>query len=289
MEQYRIPASWEGKTLKQIRDETNAAFRPDVLAKMLGINENSPLTRGQMFDTASVDPGSGEGQFLTRSFERVTADQLAKEYADQYTKATQAEIDREKKFVEEQLGSNPFAFDEQLAKESATAEYQPYYSELLQDYLGGVDLKRATVQDERQLAQDLYKLDTSARSRAYDRAVGQAEQGFAGQGLFYSGIKERTTGQQQVEYKSETEKAADQYGTGQAGYNRQLEGYGMEEAQQRRNIGREQETAVQSGILQRREEALKPYLSNIEQVYQRQFPGSTRTANQYLPSDYLRY
>jgi hypothetical protein len=62
-----------GKSLKQIRDERNLAFRPDVLANFLGIDENQPLTAEQTVGLGSLDlsdTGSAEvkafGQIFTR-------------------------------------------------------------------------------------------------------------------------------------------------------------------------------------------------------------------------------
>lgn len=77
---FEVPTNLQGKTLKQIRDESNAAFRPDVLASLAGIDENTPLTAGQAF-TLPNDPGSGEYKFVQGTFSpqgtKATADRQA--------------------------------------------------------------------------------------------------------------------------------------------------------------------------------------------------------------------
>lgn len=63
MAQFEVPLEFEGKSLKQIRDEGNLAFRPDLL----GFDENIPLTAGQTLSFRD-DPGSSEFQFLQSKF-----------------------------------------------------------------------------------------------------------------------------------------------------------------------------------------------------------------------------
>ena len=220
-------------------------------------------------------------------------------------KAEEESIKRQTEYITEQYVDNPFAFDEVLARQSSKAEYEPYYSELLDDYLTDVSMRRETVQDEKKLLTTLYQTDKATKSRAYDRAVSQAEQGFAGQGMFFSGIKKRKMGQAEVEYGAEEGRAGEVYGGQQRGYERELTGLATGEERKRRDIfggdvalggleqygGRqgEYQTAMESGVEQRRGEQYKQYLYPIESGYRRQFPSGTLKAEDYMPSSYLQY
>jgi hypothetical protein len=205
--------------------------------------------------------------------------------------ATQkAQIEAETKFLEGYTKDNPFVFDEQLARQSSKAEYEPYYSELLQDYLSGTELKRATIQDETKLLDTMHQIDTGQKSRAYTRAVAQAEEGYNGQGMFFSGIKKRALGAGEVEQKATQEGSQAQYATSKAGLGREETALNLDVAQKQRDIGREQTANIESGILTRKNEAQTQYYTPLIQSYFRQFPSSSGGALQgYVLPDYLRY
>ncbi len=86
MAQFVVPNQYEGKTLKQLRDEQNASFRPDVLAGFAGIRDDTPLTAGMQLNLPD-DPGSGEVQFASRLFTP---------YATYQTQQAQALSDKQK-------------------------------------------------------------------------------------------------------------------------------------------------------------------------------------------------
>ena len=85
---------------------------------------------------------------------------------------------------------NPFFFDEALAKEAATAEYTPYYAELLSDYVADVEkVKSRSAEDLKITLEQLsggkeYYL--GKERRLLDRALESTDKGFAGRGLFFS-------------------------------------------------------------------------------------------------------
>lgn len=286
---FAVPSEWEGKTLRQVANEIQSRGgyvpRLDLVANMLGVNENTPLRSGMSMDVKD-DPGSGEYQFLKANFNETTREALA---AEQYTKALQGQIDEETKWVDKYLADNPFVFDEQLAKESATAEYEPYYQELLKDYLQDVSFRKESVQDEQKLLRQLRTLDVQSRSRSRDYAVEQAEKGYEGRGLFSSGMRARSVGRTDIDYKTGMEEAGARYGSQETGLNRQLEEYGVGEERKSRDIGRAQEASVAGGIEQRRGESYKGYYTPLVTAYQRRFPTGSRGVDQYLPPDYLKY
>jgi len=195
-------------------------------------------------------------------------------WADQLVGSQEAYWNKQSSFVEKYLKDNPFAFDEVLAKESAKTEFEPYYDELLEDYLEDVGIARETIQKEEGL---LTALKTTPEglageaTRKYERAIAQAEEGFAGRGMFFSGTRKTKLGQAEVE-----------------------RGYGLKSAatevtRQSRDIGREKETAIAGGVEQRRGEVTKGYWSPLVQSYQRQFPSTqSGVLSGYLPENYLR-
>ena len=214
-----------------------------------------------------------------------TTEQIVTDIMD----AQQETIDRETKWLEQYQTENPFAFDEQLAKQSATAEYEPYYAELLEDYLSGMELKKETVQDEKKLLGELNRIQTGEATRAYERAVSQAEEGFAGQGMFYSGIKKKAMGEREVEYGAQEKERTERYGVEERGLERQTTALGLEEEVKRKELERGQQEAVETGVLQRRGEAMTQYYTPFLQAYKRQFPTGTSGIEGYLPETFLRY
>ena len=203
--------------------------------------------------------------------------------------AQQESIDRETKWLEQYQTDNPFAFDEQLAKQSATTQYEPYYTELLEDYLSGMELKKETVQDEKKLLGEINRIQTGEATRAYERAVSQAEEGFAGQGMFYSGIKKKSLGEREVEYGAQEGERVERYGVAERGLERQTTALGLEEGVKRKQLEREQQEAVEGGVLQRRGEAMTQHYTPFLQAYKRQFPTGAGGIEGYLPETFLRY
>jgi electron transfer flavoprotein alpha subunit len=214
---------------------------------------------------------------------------IAQDFATNLINAQAETIKRETSFLDQYTTQNPFVFDEELAKKSATAEYQPYYTELLDDYTKNIDLQKETTRGSSKLLTSLQKLDSGTRTNAYNRAVAQAEEGFAGQGMFFSGIKQKAIGEKTVDYQGTENRAGEVYNEAKAGYDRTLQGYDIEQSQKTRDIGREQETAIEGGILTRKKEALANYYTPLEQSYYRQFPtGSGNTLKGYEVPEYYR-
>ena len=215
--------------------------------------------------------------------------QSAQDYAQAIIDTQQEQIDKEVSYIEDYLAENPFSFDELLARQSATAEYEPYYTELLNDYIEDIDVKRATVEDDKRLSEYLSERSAEKTSREYEQAIASAEEGFAGSGMFFSGIKDRTGGLLGIEKTGELADISTKQDYTQRGFNRQLGSLQTSEDRQRRDIGREKDTAIAGGIEQRRGENLRAYWSPIIQGYQRQFPTSGNVLGGYLPEDYLMY
>lgn len=215
-----------------------------------------------------------------------TADQ----FANDLIKSQEEQIKRETQFLEQYTATNPFVFDEQLARQSATQEYQPYYSELLKDYVSDIDKQRETTRGEATLLTTLKKIDMGGRSREYQLAVDRANEGYAGSGMFFSGIKQRATGLEDVAYKEGVTGAEARYGQQGQALQNQLGQYDISEQRKTRDVGREQGYAIEGGILQRKKEAQTQYYVPLEQSYYRQFPtGSGSSLKGYQIPEYYRY
>lgn len=215
--------------------------------------------------------------------------QIASQYADSLINTQREQLQRETSFLEGYTRENPFVFDEELARKSATSEYAPYYSELLDDYVKGIDMQRETTRGEAKLLTTLQGLDKGARTRAYDQAVAKANEGFAGQGLFFSGIKQKAVGDTTVDYLEGQTGSTARYENSKANVGRQLEGYDIAQQQKTRDIGREQDYSIEGGILQRKKEATAQYYTPLEQSFYRQFPSSSGGALRgYTVPEYFR-
>lgn len=225
------------------------------------------------FDTGGWKNKAGADQFLN-SNSTSTGQKSAQQIVDDIMKAQEEQVKRETQFLDQYTKDNPFVFDEALAKESSKAEYSPYYTELLDKYLQDIGVNRDSLQSEQKLLTALTSTPSGTAGQAerqYQRAIETAKQGFAESGTFFSGTAARKLGQAEVEraygLKSET----------------------TDIMRKQTDVGREQEAAIESGVLQRQGETQKAYYTPLEQSYFRQFPSSgANVLRGYVPSDYMR-
>lgn len=223
------------------------------------------------FDAGNWKNKAGAEQFMAPQTSQPRSSQ---QIVEDIIKAQEEQINRESKFLEQYTSDNPFVFDEELARQSATQEYEPYYSEILNDYLDDIGVNRDSLQSEEKLLTSLTSTPRGTAGQAertYQRAISQAQQGFAEKGVFFSGTAKRALGEAETERGAILDKTATNV------------------LRKERDVGREQDVAIEGGVLQRQQEALKQYYSPLEQSYFRQFPSGSRTSLQgYVPSDYMR-
>jgi hypothetical protein len=285
---FVVGADKAGKTLRELRDQYDLPYRPDVMAELVGVDQNTPLTEGQTIRMRD-DPGSGEYQSLKKLFTQTTPEQLAQQAQqkaqEQAQKIANEVIESQKKVIEEEKayaeelfgGKNAFNFDEYNAQESAKQEYSPYYTEMLDDYLTNIGVARDTLESDQKLLGALRSTQSGTmgtENRDYARAVSNAEEGFVGQGMFFSGIKKRALGAAEAERE---------YGLGNKA---------IEMQQKNRDVfgtGRQFETAVAQNVETRRGEALKEYYQPKIMAFKRKYPTNTSTLGGYVPEEYLSY
>ena len=243
-------------------------------------NADFNATGGSGKQTSGSSSGSSGGSDGTIS---------AEEYANKIIEAQKKSIEEETKFLEEYTATNPFIFDEELARKSAVAEYEPYYAELLKDYTSDIDLRRGSIQDETKLLAKMKEMDTASRARSYQQAVGRAEEGFAGSGMFFSGNRAKGVGEMNVDYTVGEKREGEIYNRRQSEYGTQLGALDSDLYRKSRDIEREKKSAVESGILTRKKEAQTEYYMPLEQSYYRRFPSSAGGALKgYTLPDYYR-
>jgi len=180
--------------------------------------------------------------------------------------AMQPYIDMVKKQAEWET-ANPFSFDENLARESSTKEYAPYYEEQLTDYVSGIEKQKSRSSED--LTKTLDYLNAGKESylgeqrRILDKAIRNTNEGYAGRGLYMSGVRGRDLRELETENKSTI---ADYM----RGYNYQTSNAQLSDVRKQedldlakrmygRDIEREKKYAVESGILQRKSEAKEEY------------------------------
>lgn len=274
----------------------------DILRRYFGFNDSNVI-RGILNDPAQVARYTREYQGITGG--GTTTAPTLEQQTNSILDAQKAMWDKETQFIQKYIEQNPFAFDEELARKASGQEYKPYYTELLQDYLGDVESRRTTIQDERKYYGELRQLDIGQKTRAYSQAVAKAEQGYAGQGMFFSGIKKAALGQGEVEQKAGMERLETTYGQQQLGLTREEQDLARAEEQKRRDIfggetalgglagytggGGLYQTAVEGGIRQRGQEQVQQYNIPFVQAYQREFPTGSNQIQGYTVPDYLQY
>lgn len=179
---------------------------------------------------------------------------------------------------------NPFFFDEALAKEASTAEYSPYYDELLSDYISKT--QRTIDRSEDDLKSTLERLSASKEyylgkeRRMLDQSLRQTKEGYAGRGLYFSGAKDRDIKELETEYGAKIQDylGGYDYTTGQAkiGAARTTEDVTTGRKEYTRDIGREKDYAIEAGVLQRKGETQDEYLLSKNKYYEQFYtPGLT--------------
>lgn len=180
--------------------------------------------------------------------------------------------------------ANPFAFDEVLAREASTAEYAPYYKELLSDYTS--DVERTKSRSGEDLASTLKQLQagqeyySGQQRRSIDQAIKSSNEGFAGRGLYMSGARGKEAGRLENEYQLAY--GPEGYQTGQylasqakakTGSERTIADANTLASRYTRDNARDLEYGIESGVQQRKGEYIQQYETGRKNYYQNQIPG----------------
>lgn len=213
------------------------------------------------------DGGGNTAEDLLKSF----MDPIMKEYHD-YEKR-QVEFDTE----------NPWAFDEAQARESSREIVDPYYDQLLSEFIEGVSLQRKQgVTQERQLLESLSRekeYETGEFRQKVEDAINTTEQGFEQRGLFASGLRETATGKIEAERNIRERRANELYGERETGIKTDtrslLDRLGLGEGIRRRELATGRREEVETGVEKRRRESEQQHEIERIQVTAPPFGGAT--------------
>lgn len=171
---------------------------------------------------------------------------------------------------------NPFWFDEKAAEELATAEYSPYYKELVDDYMSDVNTQTERLQgDEKKILSELNsQRDYFVQDQGVklDRTLRGIKEGYSSAGMYFSGENRRTQQETQADYQSGLNDYMRQYkyktsGT-QEDTRRGLQDLTTGANRYQRDIEREKQTAISGQVQTLRDEALDEYLTGAQTYYQ---------------------
>lgn len=185
---------------------------------------------------------------------------------------------------------DPFQFDKELAKQAATAEYDPYYQQLLSDYTKGAQTTISRSKED--LTKTLQQLQQGkdyymgTEGRMLDSALKQTNNGYAGRGLFFSGARQGDINKIQEQYNAETGNYNQQYTNNVAGANqaaaRTQEDVNTAQSQYNRDTGQAEKSAIAQGVLQRQTEAQQQYESARQAYYNAAQYGGQGSASDVL-------
>jgi hypothetical protein len=174
---------------------------------------------------------------------------------------------------------NPFFFDEKLARTASEAEYSPYYKELLSDYTSTVERKKSRSRED--LLTTLEQLNAGkeyymgAERRALDKAERQTNEGYAGRGLFLSGVRKRDIADIREESANRTGNYLRNYdyNVGQARTSEKRSGEDLTTmlSQYTRDTERDKKYAIESSVLTKRGEALDEYNIKKKNYYANEY------------------
>ncbi len=202
-----------------------------------------------------VEPSLGMGGGSPEQMAQQMIDAMMAPYKEALDRASQFEKD------------NPFFFDEEMARASASERFDPYYNAELNDFISGIERTRQrSVQDEQKVLTELTAQteDYLGRTkRQLDQAIRASEEGMAGAGLFFSGDRLRRTGEKEVEagQQRRTFLRGQELSEGEArlGRLRTEEDLGAQERTYRRQWGAERETALQTDTEKQKQEEKTRY------------------------------
>lgn len=192
---------------------------------------------------------------------------------------------RNTRFADYERQKGPFSLDEVLVSKRAEAGEQvdPYYNELLGDYLTGVKMKRErSVADTQDLLGELTATEesfTGSERMALTEAKNRAAEGFADAGLFNSGSRFRNEGLADVESQGRSEDFFRQSGLrrtrAETGLSRTLADLGFETKGRERDIARERYTETENLASRLARESGQRYVSEFQQTLPPELQGNT--------------
>jgi hypothetical protein len=180
----------------------------------------------------------------------------------------------------------PFAFDEALAREGSKEIVDPFYDELLDEFISGVQVERRQgAGRERQLLENLSvekEFETGDFRRKVEDAIDTTRQGFETKGLFASGLRRRAEGRAEAAGRVGERALEAEFGQRKTGIKTDqqnlLERLGIRERVGRRQIGTERREEIESGVEARRREQAQQ--TEVERLQTTALPFTDRLETQ---------
>lgn len=213
------------------------------------------------FDPNSIPVSQADPYFATQSVN-----------IDDYIKAIQDTLPAP---PEEYLKANPFYFDEQSAREVSTAEFSPYYDEMLSDYLGDIKLTSEKNRgDATRILADLDKqkeLFMQKNGTDFEKTIRGIKEGYSSKGLYFGGENMRTQVEAQKDNANQLEGYMNTYGN-KVGQTQAEDTYAQTQSQiagqqKARDIGRQKVSDIYGGVQTQKNEAIDEYLYGMQTYY----------------------
>jgi len=228
------------------------------------VNSSSDSSGGFNFNTPTFDPNS-----IPVSEASLTPLNIN---IDDYIRAIQDTLPAP---PEEYMSANPFYFDEQSAREVSTAEFSPYYDELLSDYLGEVKLTSEKNRgDATRILADLDKqkeIFLQNNGQEFEKTIRGIKEGYSNKGTYFSGFNNRDQSEASTTNTNKLEGYLSTYGktkaqtTADDSYTQSI--LSTNAANKARDLGREKTTAIYGGMNTQKDEAIDEYLYGMKTYY----------------------
>ena len=241
-----------------------AGARDDANAKGITAGSSGNSSSGFNFSTPTFDPNS-----IPVSEASLTPLNIN---IDDYIRAIQDTLPAP---PEEYMSANPFYFDEQSAREVSTAEFSPYYDELLSDYLGEVKLTSEKNRgDATRILADLDKqkeIFLQNNGQEFEKTIRGIKEGYSNKGTYFSGFNNRDQSEASTTNTNKLEGYLSTYGktkaqtTADDSYTQSI--LSTNAANKARDLGREKTTAIYGGMNTQKDEAIDEYLYGMKTYY----------------------
>lgn len=229
-----------------------------------------------------------------------SAEELIREQEERTKKLIQEQFD----FLKGYLEKNPFAFDEALVREASSEKYRGYYEEVLQDFVEPLQDKiTRSTEDQTRILDELVRrrdLGETQKLREIEEGLEKSRQGFAGRGLFGSGLEKRATGVEEIKGNENLQdflaKSKFEEDTTSIAGQRERADFQTDIEKKQRDVfgqGREYDTAVAKEVQEQKKTQAAKYSISAEEAYRSRFGtpyvggNSSQYASDYIGNKYL--
>jgi len=177
----------------------------------------------------------------------------------------------------------PFAFDEALAREASKEIVDPYYDQLLNEFVSGIEMRRQQgATEEKELLGALSKskeYESGNLRRQIENAIDSTEKGYELSGLYQSGERRSAVGKREAAGQTEMDRLAETYRQRGSDVSRQwqdeLSQLGLRQQIGERELMTGRLEDISAGVEARRREAAQQ--TEMERLQTTALPFANRT------------